>query len=79
MPRNKDGGMGAEVSASTLVFPDLYKTRIEILDPTARRVVTVADWPETVVGVLSKNRIATYSEDELGRPIITIVQLRLVR
>jgi hypothetical protein len=66
-----------EVSLGDIDVQLLYRTRIEVIEPSSRSVIAVADWHEMAVSVLTGNRIATYTEDSSGNPVVKIVSFWL--
>ena len=67
---------GREIAARSIAFEKMTDTRIEVLDPSAGRVVAVG----SIAGpasLLHDGRAAVYTVDEEGIPRMTIVDVRL--
>jgi hypothetical protein len=54
---------------------DRYRTTVEVLDMVQSRVYARTVLDEYLIGLLAGNRAAAYSEDALGVPRISVIQL----
>jgi hypothetical protein len=71
------GGRGGDLDVRALHLEKFFMTRVEVLDPVARRVVARADVPGATVSVLPDQRVALYDVDAEGIPSIRVMQLTL--
>jgi hypothetical protein len=55
----------------------MWRTMVEVIDPVKKRVIARKLLDTYAFAAVSGNRIATFTEDELGIPRITIHQLTL--
>jgi hypothetical protein len=59
-------------------YHKLYETKIEVIDPIAKRLVASTTIPYAAVGTLPNNDIVTYAvDDSTGAPILRILSVRL--
>lgn len=63
--------------AATPSASDLWQARVLVIDPDARRVVTLGDRDWLVVSLLPDGEVALYEDSDLARPTIRIVRLRV--
>jgi hypothetical protein len=56
-----------------------YRTRVEVIDPAAGRVVASTQLDAWIVAVLPGERAAVYATNAQGTPFVKIVQLRVVQ
>lgn len=58
---------------------EYYRTRVEVIDPEAGRVIASTMLDAWIVSALPGQRAAIYGTNEMGAPFVRIVQLRLVQ
>ncbi|MEX1182773.1 MAG: 6-bladed beta-propeller [Gemmatimonadota bacterium] len=74
-----DGSYPSEIRASDIIIPDLYKTRVEVLDPENELVITAADYEGMVLSTLASGRVVVYTQDANGVPQLRIVAFTMDR
>lgn len=71
-----ESGM-VDVPSSEIDSHLLYHTRIEVIDPRTRRVVTTHTIDHPVTSVLSQRRVAVVVFSEIGIPTVRIIRFNL--
>ena len=67
-----------EVRAQDMAYEKLYRTMVEVIDPTEGRVITRRTIDQWVIAALPGRRIAAYTVDRDGIPQVEISQIELV-
>ncbi len=68
-----------EVQAAALDFTQLFRTEIEVLDPSSNRVIARAQIASGTAGVLPGMRLVSLTNDRIGSPILRVIPLTLSR
>ena len=66
-----------EVSSSAIAYDKLFRTTVEVIDPTIGRVVARREFDKYILAALASRRAVTYSVDADGLPRLEVLSLFL--
>lgn len=68
---------GTEIPVRNVDLHRMFRTAVEVIDPSRARVVARGFLPYWIVAALPDRRAASYAADQHGNPVVSIVRLSL--